>query len=481
MVYGNKIMDFMAYNTTDKSASNHFSKSYSEKANNFKDVFFNAANKSEAVDKNIKEEKNRYISAKMKNEPKYSEKKMISEQVEAQEEAVKPEVLEKELKKCSKEAGSQSMKEIVEFFAQATGMDTAKIEDILSGQPDDMPEQEQLDIINALVMAMNKETEIPVSEKLSMLEKMQSILEQLTVGTDEQGKVLQKELVSLLEMLKQEITGAKQELEGLAKTHEVVQKGINQAALDANAHQASQQNTSSSNNINVDGENEVQSNAIVTEAKELENKQESHQDQNGEADKGASDLAGKVKVVNLQSNHTNNQQPPVAFNEVMEIKGQAVTVETVKNSVSTMTAEKTDVFKQVVESAKVVVQEGKSEMTVQLKPDHLGKLSLEIVSERGVMVARFIAESQQVKEIIESSLPQLKDALESQGLNVQGFSVSVGDYSAQRQAFAKGNTAKTRRVLSHGSDEMVTASGYSPDRVIVNPYEISESSVDFTA
>jgi flagellar hook-length control protein FliK len=92
---------------------------------------------------------------------------------------------------------------------------------------------------------------------------------------------------------------------------------------------------------------------------------------------------------------------------------------------------KNEIINQVVEKAKVVLTGEKSEMVMDLKPDSLGKLSLKIVTEHGIVTAKFIAESQQVKQILEANMQVLKDSLEKQGMSVQGFSVSVGQQSSR--------------------------------------------------
>lgn len=90
-----------------------------------------------------------------------------------------------------------------------------------------------------------------------------------------------------------------------------------------------------------------------------------------------------------------------------------------------------EVINQIVEKAKFTVTPEKSEMVLELKPESLGKISLKVATERGIVVASFVAENQQVKDIIESNMQLLKDSLEKQGLMVQSFSVSVGNGNAQ--------------------------------------------------
>lgn len=92
-----------------------------------------------------------------------------------------------------------------------------------------------------------------------------------------------------------------------------------------------------------------------------------------------------------------------------------------------------NVIKQVMDSiatkARVFIEDDKAELLMNLKPDSLGRLSLKVVAENGIINAKFIAESQQVKEILESGMQVLKDSLEGQGIPVESLSVSVGDGS----------------------------------------------------
>ncbi len=89
-------------------------------------------------------------------------------------------------------------------------------------------------------------------------------------------------------------------------------------------------------------------------------------------------------------------------------------------------AGKGHLFAQIVENAKLMLAGSHSEMEINLKPEHLGKLQLKIAVENQVVTARFVAESQQVKGIIETNLNQLRDHLRESGLQIENVTVSVG-------------------------------------------------------
>lgn len=143
---------------------------------------------------------------------------------------------------------------------------------------------------------------------------------------------------------------------------------------------------------------------------------------------------------------------------------------------------KTEVINQVIEKAKVVITGDKSEMVMDLKPDSLGKLSLKVVTERGMVVAQFVAESQQVKQILESNMQLLKDTLEKQGLAVQEFSVSVGQDSPREFDGGEKAQGKPKQASSRiGSTSGVSASGIFDGQSKVNAYNWSDSSINLTA
>ncbi|AEY66577.1 flagellar hook-length control protein FliK [Clostridium sp. BNL1100] len=118
-----------------------------------------------------------------------------------------------------------------------------------------------------------------------------------------------------------------------------------------------------------------------------------------------------------------------------------------------------DVVNQVMEQAKVILGQDKTEMIIQLKPDHLGKLELKVVTEQGIVAAKFIAESQQVKEIIETNMQLLKDSLQKQGIAIDGVSVQVGQENRsenRNQSLTQGKNNGSGNGMKHA--EGVTGS-----------------------
>lgn len=65
------------------------------------------------------------------------------------------------------------------------------------------------------------------------------------------------------------------------------------------------------------------------------------------------------------------------------------------------------------------------EISIQLSPDHLGKVRVSLEMKEEGMSARIAVENDSVRKQVESNLASLKDALKDQGIQLQGLEVSV--------------------------------------------------------
>ncbi len=86
-----------------------------------------------------------------------------------------------------------------------------------------------------------------------------------------------------------------------------------------------------------------------------------------------------------------------------------------------------DIPKQIVDQARLIRSGENTEMVIRLRPEHLGNLTLRIsVTGNGSVNATFQSDNAQVRAIIESSMAQLKQDLENQGLKVNNVEVYSG-------------------------------------------------------
>mgnify|MGYP006272664141 CR=1 FL=1 len=67
-----------------------------------------------------------------------------------------------------------------------------------------------------------------------------------------------------------------------------------------------------------------------------------------------------------------------------------------------------------------------NKVTMQLEPEFLGKIQMEVGVDNGSVTAKILADSNGVKELLNANLIKLKSALEEKGIEIDQFDVSVG-------------------------------------------------------
>jgi flagellar hook-length control protein FliK len=122
---------------------------------------------------------------------------------------------------------------------------------------------------------------------------------------------------------------------------------------------------------------------------------------------------------------------------------------------------KADVFDQIVQRAAVHVKNDQGEMRIDLKPEFLGHVRLQIVTENQQVTVRILTELPMVRDMIESNIQQLKSDLQQQGLRVERVEVAVADdprehpgrqawTGAGRKGHADGDVAPAAAEISAG-------------------------------
>lgn len=104
------------------------------------------------------------------------------------------------------------------------------------------------------------------------------------------------------------------------------------------------------------------------------------------------------------------------------------------------------VLDQIVEKIKVSSLENEAQMNIQLKPEHLGKLSMEVVSRQGILTAHITVENEKTKEMLEQNIQSLRESLENKGLVIQALEVAVGQNKNDDRQTYEGS--KTNRNVS---------------------------------
>jgi len=108
---------------------------------------------------------------------------------------------------------------------------------------------------------------------------------------------------------------------------------------------------------------------------------------------------------------------------------------------------------QLIQKLKVNLQAGKSEATVALKPDYLGHLQIRLTLDGKNISGKIMVDNPLAKNLIQTSLPHLKDSLTNLGIQVQDLDVFVGERfpSSQKRETSQGRKSQfpssTRPIL----------------------------------
>jgi flagellar hook-length control protein FliK len=120
------------------------------------------------------------------------------------------------------------------------------------------------------------------------------------------------------------------------------------------------------------------------------------------------------------------------------------------------------VLQQVVAKFSSMLKMGANEIRIMLHPRELGDVHLKVKIDGDVVVARIQVENQQVKQIVESNLQSLKNALVEHDLKPGTFSVDVGTNSGH--GFAEGTAeGADQGNQGTGSSKETNSSGESAD------------------
>ena len=152
------------------------------------------------------------------------------------------------------------------------------------------------------------------------------------------------------------------------------------------------------------------------------------------------------KLVQVQQDQENTTQDSIfqanhTLSEVRQIKSGDSTFEVLPTA---QTTDQHNIVAQVVDRARLYLRPANnSEMVLQLRPEHLGELTLKISVENGLVSAAFHSDNREVRQAIEASLPQLKQELTQQGIKLD----NVGVFSGSDQFFDNGQRSTQQQQI----------------------------------
>ena len=87
----------------------------------------------------------------------------------------------------------------------------------------------------------------------------------------------------------------------------------------------------------------------------------------------------------------------------------------------------------ISDEVKLQVEGKSSEVRVTMKPESMGELSLRVTMHEGKLVAQMDVSQLAVKNALEAQLPQMREALASQGIDIHRFDIVSGSETQFQQ------------------------------------------------
>lgn len=104
-------------------------------------------------------------------------------------------------------------------------------------------------------------------------------------------------------------------------------------------------------------------------------------------------------------------------------------------------AQAQEIMDQIMDYMEVSVKPDMTSLEMQLHPESLGTLHIQISNREGALTAQFIAQNESVKTVLESQIVELRQNLEQQGLKVEAVEVTIAQYSLDRNPAGDGEAS----------------------------------------
>lgn len=164
----------------------------------------------------------------------------------------------------------------------------------------------------------------------------------------------------------------------------------------------------------------------------------------------------------------------------------------VKSTYSESQVDTESIMKQVEAQMKLNLRPGISEISMQLHPESLGSIHLQVIAKNGVVTAQLAAETEAVRAAIESQVAVLKDSMNEQGLKVEAVEVTVashefdrnleqGSGEQAREEQKKSAKAARRISLELGGLDAMEEEMSDADKMAADMMSRSGNSVDYIA
>lgn len=150
-----------------------------------------------------------------------------------------------------------------------------------------------------------------------------------------------------------------------------------------------------------------------------------------------------------------------------------------------------EIVDQIVNYMKIQLKPGMSQLEMQLHPESLGTVHVQLVSRGGEVTAQFHVQNEAVKAAVESQVNTLMENLREQGVKVEAVQVSVESHGfesnlwqgqGKEEEASSHNGRKTpRRINLNDINALLEDEADEEEVLAARMMEVNGNTVDYTA
>ena len=351
---------------------------------------------------------------------------------EAVKEPAKPDNLTKEQEQALEEAGEKVIDEIAEELG-VSREDVEKAMEALGLSAFALFEPSNLTQLVLMVSGAEDATVLLTDGNLfDSLQNLLGAMQELKAELSGELGITPEDMQSVLEEMQNHMEQHVQDAPAAAETNEpqitvVVKSGDDTVKL------AADENGNTAKVVDVvSAEPKTQTDAVSEQTGSQEQKGDE-----GSRDKSQDAGTGNLLLNTLSDNSLKSAE--VSFEQTTEVFSQQTR----------------DIMDQIMNYMKIQLKPGMEQLEMQLHPESLGTVHIQLTSKGGEVTAQFQVQNEAVKAAIESQITTLQESLREQGVKVEAVQVSVESHGFEsnlwqgqkREENADTSSENSRRLL----------------------------------
>lgn len=350
---------------------------------------------------------------------------------------------------------AQVQDEIKEIVQDATGMDDDMLQSMLDSMGIMLTDLLNPSTLQEFVLQANGASEsMDLVMDESLMNSYTALLQDLADYISGNGDQIAAALEQLAQPTLVEDFGiSMDEVLDPAQTEQTVTEDIPVQTQDAesdvvntakNAQITTQDSNANDDAIADDGKTEVKSVSVV-----FEQQNTSFDDSDTTEDNHTQEDLQKLFTSDTQQETTFVQQDDTAVSQPYAVVQGNVSQIYDANAINSQQMQQmVHIVHQVSEQIQQSVTQNTTTLEMQLNPESLGKVLLNLVSKEGMMTATFHVQTEEARQALESQMYTLKENLEAKEIKVESVEVHVSDFSFEQSTEAE---AQRQNDMQNGS------------------------------